>query len=61
MYTVMFEREEHVVARFYTHASNEANAESKCRAFFRNHPEEDFGINNPGFTTRVQKPAGRNR
>ena len=55
MYTVIFEREGKIVAQFHTHASNEADAESQCRAFFRDHPEEDFGVSDPNLAVRVQK------
>jgi hypothetical protein len=42
------------LARFHTHATDEAEAQAQCNAFFRDHPEYDPRAENPDLMIRVE-------
>jgi hypothetical protein len=57
-YTVIFEKDGEMVARFHTQAADEADAQAQCLAFFRAYPEEDPGVENPDLMIRVESRTG---
>ena len=54
MYSVIFEKDGEAFAGFHTHASNEADAQAQCSAWFRDHPEYDPLAENPDLVIRVE-------
>ena len=55
MYTVQFTRDGEAVARFHTHAADEAGAQAHAMAFFREHPEHDpFAGDYDGMSIHVE-------